>query len=173
LAAIIIPGQSGTYRHLPGRVTGLLADSGLRADNAAENNDLAAISDYFRKVVTFAGLLIATATFVAVLLNINSKRLSWCQYREFYEKHPLLQRPLVKKSLQWGVSTPNTIGTMMLEAFLPLIFFGAWLRLLMHSSTGYIITIGTIAIALAVVGVVVRWIAKARRKRHHNPEVGQ
>jgi hypothetical protein len=29
LAAIIIPGQSGTYRHLPGRVTGLLADSGL------------------------------------------------------------------------------------------------------------------------------------------------
>lgn len=145
----------------------------LRADNAAENNDLAAISDYFRKVVTSAGLLIATATFVAVLLNINSKRLSWCQYREFYEKHPLLQRPLVKKPLQWGVSTPNTIGTMMLEAFLPLIFFGAWLRLLMHSSTGYIIIIGTIAIALAVVGVIVRWIAKARRKRHHNPEGGQ
>jgi hypothetical protein len=27
LAAIIIPGQSGTYRHLHGRVTGLLADS--------------------------------------------------------------------------------------------------------------------------------------------------
>jgi hypothetical protein len=30
LAAIIIPGQSGTYRHLPGRLTGLLADSGLK-----------------------------------------------------------------------------------------------------------------------------------------------
>jgi hypothetical protein len=29
LAAIIIPGQSGTYRHLRDRVTGLLADSGL------------------------------------------------------------------------------------------------------------------------------------------------
>ncbi len=29
LAAIIIPVQSGTYRHLPGRVTGLLAESGL------------------------------------------------------------------------------------------------------------------------------------------------
>jgi Ion channel/Short C-terminal domain len=28
LAAIIIPGQSGTYRHLQGRVTGLLAESG-------------------------------------------------------------------------------------------------------------------------------------------------
>ncbi|SRR5216683_5970183 len=28
LAAIIIPGQSGTYRHLPDRVTGLLAESG-------------------------------------------------------------------------------------------------------------------------------------------------
>src|SRR5262249_35490042 len=29
LAAIIIPGQSGTYRHLRDRVTGLLAESGL------------------------------------------------------------------------------------------------------------------------------------------------
>jgi hypothetical protein len=29
LAAIIIPGQSGTYQHLQNRVTGLLADSGL------------------------------------------------------------------------------------------------------------------------------------------------
>jgi len=28
LAAIIIPGQSGTYRHLQDHVTGLLADSG-------------------------------------------------------------------------------------------------------------------------------------------------
>jgi len=28
LAAIIIPGQSGTYRHLRGYVTGLLAESG-------------------------------------------------------------------------------------------------------------------------------------------------
>ena len=27
LAAIIIPGQSGTYRHLKGHVTGLLAES--------------------------------------------------------------------------------------------------------------------------------------------------
>jgi DNA-binding SARP family transcriptional activator len=34
LAAIIIPGQSGTYRHLPGRVTGLLADSGLSGRHA-------------------------------------------------------------------------------------------------------------------------------------------
>ena len=30
LAAIIIPGQSGTYRHLQGRVTGLLVESGQR-----------------------------------------------------------------------------------------------------------------------------------------------
>jgi len=28
---IIIPGQSGTYRHSRGRVTALLADSGLNA----------------------------------------------------------------------------------------------------------------------------------------------
>jgi hypothetical protein len=30
LAAIIIPGQSGTYRHLHGRTTGLLAEPGLK-----------------------------------------------------------------------------------------------------------------------------------------------
>jgi nucleoid-associated protein Lsr2 len=30
LAAIIIPGQSGTYRYLQGRVTGLLAESGQK-----------------------------------------------------------------------------------------------------------------------------------------------
>ena len=34
LAAIIIPGQSGTYRHLPGRVTGLLAELGLNEASA-------------------------------------------------------------------------------------------------------------------------------------------
>ena len=34
MAAIIIPGQSGTYRHLQGRVTGLLAESGLTAATA-------------------------------------------------------------------------------------------------------------------------------------------
>jgi hypothetical protein len=31
LAAIIIPGQSGTYRYLQARVAGLFADSGLNA----------------------------------------------------------------------------------------------------------------------------------------------
>jgi hypothetical protein len=32
LAAIIIPAQSGTYRHLQGRVTALIAESGLTAE---------------------------------------------------------------------------------------------------------------------------------------------
>lgn len=34
MAAIIIPGQSGTYRHLQGRITDLLAESGLNCDFA-------------------------------------------------------------------------------------------------------------------------------------------
>ena len=43
---IIIPGQGGTYRHLKGRVTHLLADSGQMDDaydvfkNAASNSAL-------------------------------------------------------------------------------------------------------------------------------------
>jgi hypothetical protein len=33
LAAIIIPGQSGTYRHLQDFVTGLLTESGQKYNN--------------------------------------------------------------------------------------------------------------------------------------------
>ncbi len=58
---IIIPGQSGTYRHLRGRVTALLADSGLNCDKAvpamsAYNLDagghLRTAGDRERRVVT-------------------------------------------------------------------------------------------------------------------------
>jgi len=38
LAAIIIPGQSGTYRHLQGRVTDLFADSGLTGRRASREH---------------------------------------------------------------------------------------------------------------------------------------
>lgn len=102
----------------------------LSGDKAPKDRDLVAISNHFRTAVIFAGLLIATVTFVAVLAIINSKRLSWQQYGEFYDKNSSLQGPLVKKPLQWGVSTPNTIVSMTLEALLPLVFFGAWLYLL-------------------------------------------
>jgi hypothetical protein len=42
LAAIIIPGQSGTYRHLPGHVTGLLAESGQTGPPTRESAALEA-----------------------------------------------------------------------------------------------------------------------------------
>ena len=136
----------------------------LGGNNASKNSDLAAISNDFRKVVILAGLFIAAVTFVAVVATINSKRLSWRQYEEFYDHHPSLKGPLVKEPFQWGVSTPNTIVTMALEAFLPLIFFGAWLYLLKHSSTAVILTIGSIVAVIIATGVIVGWSAKRRQK---------
>jgi len=86
----------------------------------------------FRKVVALAGLLIAAITFCGVLAIINSKRLSWKQYREYY-KIKSLPAPLGKKPLQWGVNTQNTYLTLAPDALLPLIFGGAWLCLLLHT----------------------------------------
>ena len=51
LAAIIIPGQSGTYRHLPGRVTGLLTESGLTA--LASLSSLAARAPFALRLLEF------------------------------------------------------------------------------------------------------------------------
>jgi hypothetical protein len=95
------------------------------------NGSFAKASD-FRKVVALAGLLIAAITFCGVLAIINSKRLSWKQYREYYKKNAL-PAPLGKKPLQWGVNTPNTYLTLAPDALLPLIFGGAWLCLLLHT----------------------------------------
>ena len=102
----------------------------LRSENLDKSKDLLDISNDFRKVVVFAGLGVALVTFLGVVSIINSKRLSWRQYKKFYENHQLLQGPLVKKPLQWGVSTLNTRLTLLPEALLPLIFVGAWLWLL-------------------------------------------
>jgi hypothetical protein len=144
----------------------------LRGDNTpgskdlvASSKDLVVISNDFRKVVTFTGLLIAAVTFLAVLATINSKRLSWRQYKDFYKCHTYLDKPLVKKPLQWGVSTTNSIGTMTLEAFLPLIFLGAWLYLLIHSFTVTAIIIAVIALPIVAVGVQVGMDSRGKRWR--------
>jgi hypothetical protein len=86
-------------------------------------------ANHFREAVAVAGLLIAVTTFCGVLAIINSKRLSWKQYKEYYKKNAL-PVPLDKKPLQWGVNTPNTYLTLAPDALLPLIFGGAWLFLL-------------------------------------------
>jgi hypothetical protein len=69
----------------------------LRGNNTPGKKDLVAIGYDFRKVVISAGLLIAVVTFVAVLATVNSKRLSWRQYEDFYEGHAYLQEQLVKR----------------------------------------------------------------------------
>lgn len=135
--------------------------------------DIVAISNEFRRVVIFAGLLIASVTLVAVLATINSKRMSWWQYRRFYDEHPLLQEPLVMKPLQWGVRTPNTIVTMIAEAFLPLIFLGAWLYLQTRNPSTAIITTAAIAAAISTIGVIIGWTTRERRNYHAKPEAGQ
>jgi len=62
---------------------------------------------------------------------------------------------------------------MTLEAFLPLIFFGAWLYLLIHSSTAAIVTIVVIAVGIVAFDVKVGWDASTRRKRQAEPVDGQ
>ena len=52
MAAIIIPGQSGTYRHLHERVTGLLVESGLKKGSTGK---------YHFNLVASNGQVIATS----------------------------------------------------------------------------------------------------------------
>jgi hypothetical protein len=151
----------------------LFAAYGVTLTGGQPPKGIVAISNEFRRVVIFSGLLIASVTLVAVLATINSKRMSWRQYGSFYDEHPLLQEPLVRKPLQWGVRTPNTIVTMIAEAFLPLIFLGAWLYLQTHSLTTAIVTIAAIAATISAIGVIIGWETRERRKSHAKPEAGQ
>lgn len=100
----------------------------LRSDFVDKSNE-------FRKVVAFAGLAVAVVTFVGILGLIRSKRMSFRDYSEFYcppsPKLPL-PGPLEGKPLQWGVNTRNTWLTLAPDFFLPLIFAGAWLFLLIR-----------------------------------------
>ena len=151
----------------------LFAAYGVTLTGDKASKGIVATSNEFRRVVIFAGLLIASVTLVAVLATINSKRLSWRQYGKFYDDNPSLQEPLVRKPLQWGVRTPNTIVTMIAEAFLPLIFLGAWLYLQAHSPTTAIITIAAIAATISTIGVIIGWKTRERRESHVKPEPGQ
>ncbi len=86
----------------------------------------------FRKVVAAAGLLVAAATLLGILGLIRSKRMSFRDYRAFYDplspKSPL-PGPLKGKELQWGVNTHTTWLTLVPDMVLPIIFAVAWLYL--------------------------------------------
>jgi hypothetical protein len=81
----------------------------------------------FRVAVAVAGLSIAVLTLLGVGAVINSKRLSWHDYRDFYDKPnaPKLPRH-VKRPLAWGVNTWNTRVSLAPDILLPLVFLGTW-----------------------------------------------
>jgi hypothetical protein len=116
--------------------------------------DFVGMSDAFPKAVALTGLAVAVVTLLGVLALINSKGMSWWQYKKFYnQKKPEstsaklntpstkpdslsekldLPRPLNEKPLQWGVKTWNTFLTLAPDVLLPLIFAIAWLFLYRH-----------------------------------------
>ena len=95
--------------------------------NATASGDLVSS---FRRVVAVAGLLIAVFTWVGVVALINSKRLSFREYREYFDDPAVdLPKPLNRRALQWGVDTRNTCFVLLPDVLLPLVFVGAWLVL--------------------------------------------
>jgi hypothetical protein len=85
----------------------------------------------FHNAVAWAGLLIATITLIAVASLINSKRLSWREYRDYYERKesPKPPRPF-GPTLAWGVNTWNTRLTLAPDVAIPMVFIGVWWYLL-------------------------------------------
>jgi hypothetical protein len=102
----------------------------LGSDFAGENKE-------FRRVVALSGLAIAIVTLIGVLGLINSKVMSWWQYRKFYRHQSLiglrLPRPLDERKHQWGVRTWNTPITLLPDFAFPIIFALAWFALLRRS----------------------------------------
>jgi hypothetical protein len=89
--------------------------------------------DHFRGVVAWAGLIIAAFTLLGIAAHINSKRLSWKQYQNFYKNSTTtvhLPAPFEDKKLAWGVNTYNTLLTLIPDIGFPAVFIGAWWWLL-------------------------------------------
>jgi hypothetical protein len=82
----------------------------------------------FRVVVAYLGLTIAAIILVGVSALVNSKRMSWRAYREFFEQSATVDppRPLDRRPLEWGVRTGNTVMTLLPDVLLPLAFIVAW-----------------------------------------------
>ncbi len=84
----------------------------------------------FGDVVALSGLAIASILLIGILALINSKRLSFHQFRKYFkDRAEGLPEPLNDKELQWGVVTWNTRIVLLPDVALPLIFIAAWLFL--------------------------------------------
>jgi hypothetical protein len=87
------------------------------------------VVDGFRRVVAGSGIAIALIMLVGVAALVNSKRLSWNNYRKFFLENSdtlRLPGPLADRSLQWGVDTRNTLVALFPELAIPIVFIVAW-----------------------------------------------
>jgi hypothetical protein len=85
--------------------------------------------DRLRDVVAVSGLVIAALLFLGVGCLINSKWMSWRQYRRYFEQENppnQLPGPLKGSLLPWGVRTWNTWISVGIDLVLPLVFVVAW-----------------------------------------------
>jgi hypothetical protein len=109
----------------------LFAAYGVTLSDKILPEPLATLAINFRKIVGFVGLAVALATFIGILAVINSKWISWREYKEFFEKNSKeypLPEPLkaLNKKVTWGVNTINTCVSLTPDVLLPVIFFAAW-----------------------------------------------
>lgn len=90
------------------------------------------------RVLPVLGIVVSLLTFLGVAAVVNSKRISWRDYREHfgYERPPFVPSGAARSRgarpvpwLQWGVRTTNTMFTLAPDLLYPLVFTSAWLYL--------------------------------------------
>ena len=88
----------------------------------------------FRDVTQWLGIAVSAITLIGVVAVINSKRLSWKDYRGHFgaARPEFVPESAWKDSasdggLTWGVRTPNTWIALAPDVLLPLAFIVAWI----------------------------------------------
>ena len=95
------------------------------------------LANSFRTVVAWSGVAVAVISALGVLALLRSKRLSYVEYRNYFEgcfgdSPQKLPEPLDRQTLQWGVDTRNTWFTLVPDVLLPTVFVIGWLYLLVQ-----------------------------------------
>src|SRR5256714_6312172 len=109
---IIIPGQSGTYRHSRRRVTGLLADSGLMAYGKLYSNRGAMTPGVTGETVDGMSL----AKIGAIIGALRAERYRWQPVKRVYieKKNSSKKRPLGLPT--WSDKLVAEVVRLLLEA---------------------------------------------------------
>jgi hypothetical protein len=105
----------------------MFAAYGLTIDKAS---DVQGIST-FRSVVAWVGLILGILTLIGVGAVVNSKMLSFRNYKAYCIQHGFLPpEPHGARKVEWGVRTGNTLLTLLPDIFTPILFTGGWAWLL-------------------------------------------